>query len=470
MRLRNALLPTIVFLCCLLNQASAQDSTIYSKLYNLPDKFFSKLNKKSQDIESKLSKQTDKYLDRLARQEKKLQRKLHRKDSAAAKEIFGDVDARYAKLKSGLSDQNVYSGRLDSMQTALSFLQRPLSNKSAAAQTQVQSVMGNYNKLQEKINSTAAIKQQLKERQQYLKQHLQKFGLAKEFKKYQKEVYYYRAQVDEYKRMWEDPSKLEAKLLQLANKVPAFKSFFNKHSYLASLFRVPDETRSMESLRGLQRRENVQSLVNQRITAGGPGAQQMVQQNVAGAQAQLHQLKEKLSQLGNGGDIEMPGFKPNNQRTKSFLNRLEFGTNIQTQKARYYFPAVSDIGLSVGYKLNDKSSIGVGASYKLGLGSRWNNIQLTHEGVGLRSFFDWRLKGNFYLSGGYEQNYNAAFNRIAQLKEESAWRKSALIGVSKKYSIRKKLKGNMQLLYDFLHSQQVPATQAIQFRLGYIFK
>ena len=213
------------------------------------------------------------------------------------------------------------------------------------------------------------------------------------------------------------------------------------------------------------------SMINQRVAAGGPGAQQMIQQNLADAQSQLQQLKNKLNQLGQGGgDIDMPNFKPNDQRTKSFFKRLEFGTNIQTQKSQYYFPATSDLGFSVGYKLNNKSIIGIGASYKLGLGSGWNNIKFTHQGAGLRSFLEWKLKGSFYASGGYESNYRSAFKNIAQLKDESAWQQSALLGISKKYSISKSFKGNIQLLYDFLHTRQVPGTQPIVFRLGYTLK
>jgi hypothetical protein len=50
----------------------------------------------------------------------------------------------------------------------------------------------------------------------------------------------------------------------------------------------------------------------------------------------------------------MPEFKPNTQKTKSFLKRLEYGANFQTQKATNFFPAVSDLGLSLGYKFSDK--------------------------------------------------------------------------------------------------------------------
>ena len=92
------------------------------------------------------------------------------------------------------------------------------------------------------------------------------------------------------------------------------------------------------------------------------------------------------------------GFKPNSQKTKSFFRRLEFGINIQSQRSNGYFPVTSDIGLSLGYRLNDKSTIGVGISYKVGWGKNIQHINITHQGVGLRSFVDWKIKGSFWLS------------------------------------------------------------------------
>ena len=44
------------------------------------------------------------------------------------------------------------------------------------------------------------------------------------------------------------------------------------------------------------------------------------QQNLQAAQGQLNQLKDKLNKLGSngGGDMDMPDFKPNQQKTKTF--------------------------------------------------------------------------------------------------------------------------------------------------------
>ena len=165
----------------------------------------------------------------------------------------------------------------------------------------------------------------------------------------------------------------------------------------------------------------------------------------------------------------MPDFKPNNQKAKSFLERIEWGSNLQTTKGNLYFSKTCDIGLSAGYKLNDKSIIGIGASYKVGLGQSWQNIAITHQGAGLRTFVDFKLKGNFWISGGAELNYRNEFRRIEVLKDLNAWQQSALLGISKKYKVGKKFKGNAQLLYDFLWKQQQPRTQAVVFRVGYNF-
>jgi len=54
-----------------------------------------------------------------------------------------------------------------------------------------------------------------------------------------------------------------------------------------------------------------------------------------------------------------------------------------------------------------------------------SHIHVTHQGIGLRSFLDYKIKGSFYVSGGYELNYRSAFKDIDALKDRSAWQKAA---------------------------------------------
>jgi hypothetical protein len=172
------------------------------------------------------------------------------------------------------------------------------------------------------------------------------------------------------------------------------------------------------------------------------------------------------------------GFRPNNQKTKSFWQRWELGTNLQNQRSNSLLPITSDIGLSAGYKLNDKSIIGIGGSFKLGWGKNIQNIKLSGQGASLRSFIDWKIPspfggagGGFWVSGGYEMNYQSEFGNIAALQQYSSWQQSGLIGLSKTVSLSSKFfkKTKVQLLWDFLSYDVQPRRQPIVFRLGYSF-
>lgn len=470
MQLRATALLLSLFCCRLI--AYSQDSSAYKKLYNLPDKIFNRIAEKSQQLERRLDKQTERYLTRVERQEKKLKKKLQAIDSTAAQQLFGNITSRYNKLKDAKVSAPTYNAKLDSIQTLAKMLQqRP--DVSALQLKNYETLLTSYSQLQYKLDNAAAIKQFLKERQQYLKTHLQQFGLTKQFRQFQKEVYYYREQVDEYRRLLDDSSKLEAKLLQLANKVPAFRDFFSRNSLLAAMFPPPvtNPANPLAQLAGLQTRASIQQLVEQRFGTG-VNISLAMQQQVQHAQTQLDQLKHRVSQLGqNGSDLDIPNFKPNSQKSKTFWNRIELGANMQSTKANRYFPVTSDIAVTAGYKLNDNSVAGLGLSYKLGWGQNIRNIRLSHEGIGLRSFADVKLKGSFYVTGGFEYNYQKPFNSVSQLQLLDNWQQCGLIGVSKIVSIQTKFlkKTKLQLLWDFLSYEQMPRTQPLKFRVGYGF-
>lgn len=297
--------------------------------------------------------------------------------------------------------------------------------------------------------------------------------MLKELKKLDKITYYYGEYIKEYKEMLNDRKKLEKKAMTLLYSVPVFKKFISENSFLASLFKLPGNTSGsnieIPTLTGIQTRASVSEMIQTAISAGGPNAYNQVRQQIQDGQAQLSVLKNKIAQYGSA-DAEIPAFKPNSQKTKSFLKRLEYGANIQFGKSNQFMPTTSDIALSLGYKINDKSSIGIGASYKLGLGSGFNNIRLTSEGLGLRSYVDWKIRGGFYLSGGYEQNYNSQFKNIGQLKQYSSWQTAGLIGLTKKIKLKGNKSTKIQIMYDFLSYSHTPTTQPFIFRTGFSLK
>lgn len=462
-----------LLLCSLAISTFGQDTALAPNA-PLPAAYLDKVSGRISSIEQKLDKHTLKALTALEKQEQKMRSKLARLDSAKAKEVFNDIQEHYSSIKQKLEHPEgltSYIPYFDTLKTSLKFLSqhKELLSKADDIEDKLEGTLSKVKGLENSLAGAETVKAFIQERKAYLKEQLQNLPFTKELQKLNKQAYYYTAQIAEYKEIIKDPKKIERKAIELLSKTKLFQDFIQKNSQLASLFGVPgDDPTSSASLAGLQTTAQVNSLIQGRLASGGPGARAVLRENMQAAQDQLTQLKDKVAKLGNeGSSMDVPDFKPNQQKTKSFLKRLEWGSNLQTVKGNRFFPVTSDIGLSIGYKLNDKSVVGVGAVYKLGWGSGWENIRITHQGVALRSYMDYKIKGSLYISGGYEQNYRSEFQNIEQLKNYSAWQTSGLIGLSKKYKVSSKLKGNMQLLWDFMSNRQIPKTQAILFRIGY---
>lgn len=433
--------------------------------------------KKALSFEERIYKQSEKYLNKLYKEELRLKRQLQRKDSLAAIQIFGDLKDQYHHLQqqlqrnvSGVDRLKEYIPAVDTFKTALSFLNTESLTglKDRPELAGVKEAWTAVNGLDAKLAQADRLRQFMKERKQILKEQLDRFGMAKELVRYNKQVFYYSQQIKEYKTLLKDPQKREQKALELITKIPAFQQFFKEHSEIAQLFPVPDNNGTAMALQGLQTRASVQALLQQQLQGAGPNAQQIVQQGIQQAQAKMNQWKNRVNQMGGmSSDEEVPDFKPNTQRSKSFWKRVELGTNLQNTRSNSFLPATTDLGISLGYKLNDKSVIGIGVSGKIGWGKDLRHIVITGEGASLRSFIDWKLKGRFFISGGFEQNYRSRFENISLLRNPNQWSHSGLIGISKRYAVGKKWKGEVKLYYDFLYKAHSPNTQPVLFRVGY---
>jgi hypothetical protein len=492
-KIRLPLISTLLFLLtCQLSPAQEKES-VADKIINFPTSFLNQVQNKYAILQDRLAKQTEKYLMRLAKREKRLKKKMAKSDSAAAEQTFGDIDAQYGKMLAAVRTDSLpfkkgsgtYIPMIDSVKTSLAFLNKnnQILSQGKEVTDKLKGSVLQVNQLQSRLQQSEQVKAFIQQRKQQIKSSLSKFsslpkGIMNDFTDFNKEAYYYSTQLKEYKEMLNDPDKLIQKGLSLLNKLPAFTQFMKQNSELSSLFRLPDNYGTSQSLAGLQTRSQVQQQIQSQLSSAGPNAQQYLQQNLQAAQSQLNQLKDKVNKLGgNGsGDMDMPDFKPNNQRTKSFWQRLEYGTNIQTAKNNF-FPTTTDLGMSVGYKLTDKSVVGVGASYKMGWGNDIKNIAISSQGMGFRSYMDIKLKGSFYATGGFEYNYqpisgdSLSSTSTMNWKDVPSWQQSGLVGISKIISIKSKFfkKTKLQLMWDVLSYQQMPKTQPVKFRVGYNF-
>jgi hypothetical protein len=463
----------IILMACSFPCKAQRDSAIES-LKQLPLQYIDQLDNKIEKYSHRISSKTEKTLQRLSKWEQKIKKLLERTSPETAARLFNNQTTfatLLQKIQEGKSIAENYQAKYDSyrdnLRTNINYLQQQKDNIKSKLITPVTEASKKLATLEDNIKNSEALEQFIKERKQLLiTQTIQYIGKNKYLQKISEENFYYIGTLKNYRELFQDKRKAEQTALAILNRIPAFTRFIEQNSMLSQLFGLPANYGSTQSLQGLQTRSAVQGAIQTAITNGGPNAQEIIGKNMQQAQAELNKLKDKVIQAGGGtsSEIEIPDFKPKNQRSKLFFQRLEYGGNYQFQKNNSYLPTIADLALTIAYKLSDKKTVGLGASYKVGFGNDISNIKINNQGIGLRSFLDVKLKRSFWITGGYEQNY------LPQLLQAAApaWQQSGLLGLTKKIKAGKKT-SNVQLLWDFLSYRQLQKTPAVKFRVGYTF-
>jgi hypothetical protein len=468
----------------------SQDSTsLVDRITNFPNKIFNRIQNKAADLNNKLNRQTERYLNKLIKQENRLQAKLNKQDSLKTSQLYAsNPQQQYASLIQRLKTDSLATTRVtgaeylpyvDSMKGTLSFLkQNPqLLSSTNVLPSDIQNSLAQIAQLQAKMQNADQINQFIGQRKAQIQQWLAGYnhlpsGVGTIYQHYNEELYYYNEQVKQYKDILNDPDKMMQMALMLLDKVPAFTNYIKNNSILSTLFLPNGNIGTIKGLDGLQTKDQTNSMIQTQMGGVGPSGVSSIQQNMETAQNQLNQLKGRLSSLGTGnGGIDIPDFRPNTEKTKTFLKRLVYGINIQTQQATNFFPTLTDIGLSIGYKLNSGNTIGIGASYNIGWGSDFKHINFSSQGIGLRSFLDLQIKKSLFISGGLEFNYQQPFSSYQQIRSLQDWQESGLIGLSKTIALNTKFIKNtkIQIFWNFLSYSQIPRTQPFLFRVGYGF-
>jgi len=456
------------------------DSTI-EVLQKIPVKYINTIDSKIDKYINRINGKTEKTLAKLSRWEIRIKDILDKVSPETSEKLFSSNQTTFSTLLKKVQEgkaiaegyKTKYNEYRDKLTTSIKYLEDQKDRLDKNIIQPVNSAKKKLEDLEQDVAKTEAVEAFIKERKKQLINEAAKYlGKSKYLTKIDKEAYYYVETLRNYKELFSDKKKVEELSLKILNKIPAFKEFAQKNSMLASLFGSSANSGAIPNLAGLQTRTSVNNLIQDRLASGGPNAREAFSQNMQQAQAALNTLKDKVIKAGGGNsDADIPNFKPNEQKSKTFLQRLEYGSNFQFAKNNSLVPTTADIALSVGYKLNDKSLVGIGASYKMGMGSL-QRISISHQGIGIRSFIDWKLKKQFFVSGGFEMNYNAQFKNLTQLQNYNVWQHAGLVGLTKKINIKTKFfKGtSVQLLYDMLYRQHNPISQPVLFRMGYSFK
>lgn len=472
---------------CFTGIAQTADSILKS-LQQVPVKYISQVDKKIDQYTNRITNKTEKTLTKLSRWEIKIKAALDKVNPEASNKLFGEGKMTFTsvlqKYKEGeniaAGYRSQYDDFRDKLNTRLNYLNKQKEVLNSNLIEPVKNTSKKMSALEDDVKNIEVISQFIKERKKLLiDESLKYLGKNKYLNKINKEAYYYTETLRNYREIFSDPVKLESTVTSLLKRIPAFNDFVNSNSGFTSLFgngsglasvgNSSTNGPSVYAALGYQSNASIVQNLQQRNLAAP--IQQLTQTSANSFNSLLQELKNRFPNMSSTD--EMPDFKPNETKTKTFKQRLQTGSNFQFGKATNFLPSTLDMGLQLAYKLNDKSSMGVGTAYKIGLGNGINDIKLSFAGLGLRSFLDWKIKGNFFANGGFEYNYNAAFKNFRSLPSInsaaiSLWKPAALLGVNKKYNIGK-MRGNMMVLYDFLAKDKFPQTQTIVFRIGYNF-
>ena len=455
------------------------DSTIQS-LQQLPTKYIKQVDAKVDKYTTRITNKTEKTLTKLAKWENKIHTLLQKANPEAAQRLFGNNQLTFAsaleKYKKGeaivAAQKARYDEYRDKLTTSIKYLETKKDSLNAKLVQPLKDTKEKLSKLEVEQSQTEAMEQFIKERKkQLINQSVQYIGNSKYLAKISKESYYYVETLRNYKAIFSDKKKAEETALTILSKIKAFTKFTQQNSMLASLFGSPSNGGTAPNLAGLQTRASINALIQNQIAAGGPSAAAQIRQNITDAQAQLSQLKDKILKAGgNSSDAEIPDFKVNPEKSRTFFQRIKLGTDLNFAKTNSVMPSVANVALTASYKLSSNKEFGIGIAYRAGLGSI-NHIQFSHQGIGFRSFGDLKFKKNFWITGGWETNYNAGFKNIEQLKTYDVWQESLLAGLSKRMDIKTKwFKGSkISILYDALAQKQVPRANEWVFRVGYGF-
>ena len=376
------------------------------------------------------------------------------------------------QLKQGeafaLSYQAQYNKYTDDITTSLKYIAQQKEQLDSGFIKKATAAHKKMKALASEEDKSEALQQFIKERKkQLISQAVTHIGKSKYLVKINKEAFYYAETLKNYKEIFSDSKKAEETVKNILNRIPAFQQFIRQNSMLSGLFDIPGQNAVLQP--GMQTRAGVEQLIQGSLSAMGANAKEMMSKNLQAAHTQLNDLQNKLANGYSNG--EMPDFKIDETKTKTFKQLLEYGFNIQFSKSNGIIPSATEIAVSIGFKPNNKSLLGFAVSYKLGMGSI-DNIRFSNEGIGLRSFLDWKLKKQLFITGGFEMNYYEHFKDLAFLKDNAVWQQAALLGITKKFKIKTKLtKGTtVAVLYDFLSNKHIPVSQPVIFRIGYSVK
>lgn len=430
------------------------------------------INIKKQDkFNARVKKQQEKVLDRLKRKEGRFAKKLQRNDSAAyatyqKNPLTFDSISRSGKPDSASivkKSKNRVNRSFDTLKGIKSYIEDKAHvtgdgpSATDGYDSKLISVKGSSQHNQD-------VGSMITQRTNFLKSIKTRDRKTPGLKSIQKQTFYSNEKIKTFKQISDEPSVAEEKALEYLQGKEGFDEYLSytegkSMKNLGSL--STDELEKM----GYQTKRKVQANLQKKLGSDLMGLQNKMGGQVKDYQDKLQDIKEvkntaKQAKASVKGlqHTEKPAFKVNPMRGLPFYKRIAQQYNWQTTRASNDGkPAVFSFSYLAGFKHTAKLSYGLGVATSIGLGSNWNNVRISFEGVGLRSYAAWQWQYGIGAYAGYERMYKQAVfvtkeETTAMLNEthhnKKAYNEAVLIGLTKAYRINDKMNGSIQVLYD----------------------
>jgi len=440
-------------------------------------------------------------LKRLQRKEHRMLRKLAAKDSALYYQYIQQQGGLSYDSIAALSNDTAYRNKLAAQSNttidSLKGIQKFIANQQGKLNT-ANKIAGKtgiaapkeLGSMQGQLNAQQGIDQLIQQKTASLKSFASQHTDIKGLEGIQKDVYYAREKIKNWRKVADDPDETEEKALEYLQGTEGFSKFLQPKNTAFGGLGNNDTAEDLQRM-GYQTKASVNAMLQKSLGNNLGAVQQQMGQQVQQYSEQLNSLSQPLQEAKNNvaaakqglqsamdsksnlKNIAKPDFKINPEKGKPFWQRLEWQYNFQTSRSSVdgLKPAMLDLGANVGYKQNERLSFGIGIGSSFGLGRNWQHIKFSYEGITARAYADWKWIYGFSFQAGYERSFRPA-NR-AYLSENSnnqdpnsntennnilkdafgGQQQVAYTGIMKRYRINSKWNGTFLVGYNFLWQQ-----------------
>lgn len=459
----------IIYTCVYLSlcvSAKAQEES--SVVYHAGKRYVS-LNIKSQNkFASKVQKQQDKLLKKLCRQEKRFANKLKCNDSTGygrylQQPLTFDSLNTISKNRSTtpVKVSNRVNGTVDSLKNITRFVADKIHLQGGS--NELDGYSSQLSNLNTQLNTNAQLDNMIGQRASFLK------GLnPKSSTGIDKNVFYAREKIKVFRSVSEELDEAEEAALEILQGQAGFDEALqgDNANSLQALSGKGASTSDLEKM-GYQTKRQMQQQLQSKFGSNLGGLQEGMSKQITDYQDKLKELenakktvqrtKQSAQQLKH---IDKPSFKVNPMRCLPFGRRIEKQYNWQTTRATIDSkPAMFQFSAMAGFKHTSRLSYGVGLATSIGLGKNWNNIRFTFEGLGLRTYAQYKVIWGIGAYAGYERMFKSVVftgkdaNTIEYNKKENQhntrqYSEAVMLGLTKDYRINDKWNGSLQVLHD----------------------